>query len=253
MNTPRYHVDSVAKDGTLQGSDGPEDGGPPFFVFDADLQRNLGAWDDYAAARRIADELNAANRRAIDWLAKDADNRRNIMTDPNIKATVLAALRFWQAQLETGRPAWGERLQEIHAIAAEGGMQASPEDIDDLCEAINTNVLRVVGSLTEADKPKRWYVTMTWDDWPEGGSYGTVIEGATDEEEAESLCRREMACVSLEGEDPETCIYNDEDIEDQTSVAADEARISNFMEEYADEWEVIDCFNLDDFIARHQR
>ncbi len=79
----------------------------------------------------------------------------------------------------------------------------------------------------------RFYVTMTWDDWPEGGSYGTVVE-ATDYEVAEALCRQEMAASRCD--DPD----NDEEV-------------SEVLETYADEWEVVDCFDLDQFIADHQR
>ncbi len=76
----------------------------------------------------------------------------------------------------------------------------------------------------------RWYVTMTWDDWPGGGSYGTIIEAAT-AEEAEKLCRMEMAA----------------------SRAGDDMSAEEYLEAYGDEWEEVDCFKLDEFIKRHQR
>ncbi len=77
---------------------------------------------------------------------------------------------------------------------------------------------------------KRFYVTMTWHDWPEGGSYGTVVE-AKDYAEAEDLCRAEMREA-----------YADEVGED-------------FDDDYLDErdanWHLVDCFDLDEFIKNH--
>ncbi len=77
----------------------------------------------------------------------------------------------------------------------------------------------------------RFYVTMTWDDWPEGGSFGTVVEAA-DHSEAERLCKQEMAEHRADDNNPEwnTAFY---------------------LENYADEWETVDCFDLDEFIERH--
>jgi hypothetical protein len=78
---------------------------------------------------------------------------------------------------------------------------------------------------------KRFYVTMTWDDFPEGGSYGTVVE-AEDHEEAEKLCRLEMAQIRVEGGSGDGCT----------------------AEEYpTDDWHLIDCGDLDEFIARHHK
>lgn len=52
--------------------------------------------------------------------------------------TILAALRYWQAYLETGEAPTGGRLKAIHDIAEEGGTPAGPEHIDHLCESINS-------------------------------------------------------------------------------------------------------------------
>ncbi|MCR9254748.1 MAG: hypothetical protein NXI16_01480 [Alphaproteobacteria bacterium] len=76
----------------------------------------------------------------------------------------------------------------------------------------------------------RFYVTMTWDNWPEGGSYGTVVE-AENHDQAEELCRQKMAEWRAD--------------EDQT---AKEVR-----ESHEHEWHVVDCFDLDAFIAQHSR
>lgn len=77
---------------------------------------------------------------------------------------------------------------------------------------------------------KRFYVTMTWHDWPEGGSYGTVVE-AKDHAEAEDLCRAEMKQTMFEEYDCDDDYLDDRD--------------SN--------WHVVDCFNLDDFIKTHTK
>lgn len=73
----------------------------------------------------------------------------------------------------------------------------------------------------------KFYVTMTWHDWPEGGSYGTVVE-AKSYAHAETLCRQEMAAS-----------YG-QDIEEEVDP-----------EDYSDEWHLVDCFLVDDFLKEH--
>ena len=78
---------------------------------------------------------------------------------------------------------------------------------------------------------KRFYVTMTWHDFPDGGSYGTVVE-ARDHNHAEKLCRAEMAHFgSEEGHQTE----------------------AEMLEYYGSDWVAIDCFDLDEFIESHKR
>ena len=79
---------------------------------------------------------------------------------------------------------------------------------------------------------RRFYVTMTWDDWPEGGSFGTIVE-AEDYSDAEDACRLEMAETRF---DPE--IHDSE---------------SEVLASYGDEWFVVDCFPLDEFIKEHTK
>ena len=67
----------------------------------------------------------------------------------------------------------------------------------------------------------KFYVTMTWHDWPEGGSYGTVVE-AKDHDEAHRLTLEEMA--TSYGEECGTDIVH---------------------EDY--DWFLVDCFKLSDF------
>lgn len=83
---------------------------------------------------------------------------------------------------------------------------------------------------------RRYYVTMTWDDFPEGGSFGTVVR-AKNWEEAEAMCRAEMAVSRLDERDLD---------DDQTEEEALEA----IQDDYGHEWFVIDCFDLDEFIER---
>lgn len=78
----------------------------------------------------------------------------------------------------------------------------------------------------------RFYVTLTWHDWPEGGSYGTIVE-APNSLAAENLAREEMRASYAEESD-----YDDDD--------------DNYLDDLSRDWHVVDCFNLDDFIERHK-
>lgn len=77
---------------------------------------------------------------------------------------------------------------------------------------------------------RRFYVTMTWDNWPEGGSYGTVIAAET-AEDAAYACKLEMARHRS----------------DESWPAED------VLKAYGNEWEVVDCFDLDEFIEYHKK
>ncbi len=70
------------------------------------------------------------------------------------------------------------------------------------------------------ERDRRWYVSMTWEDWPETGSYATVVIAAT-RDAAETECRKRMAAWG----------------EDDT---------------YINDYHVVDCFDLDAFIEEHQ-
>lgn len=87
----------------------------------------------------------------------------------------------------------------------------------------------------------RFYVTLTWDDFPEGGSYGAVVT-ADDTTQAEAMVREQMAATRSEFYD------GDLDLDDQEVVDAETDRI---VAEYADVWHVVDCFDLDAFIKAH--
>jgi hypothetical protein len=78
------------------------------------------------------------------------------------------------------------------------------------------------GSAAEEPQLKRFYVSMTWEDWPEGGSYGTVVQ-ALGHAAAESACKIEMADLRSE-----------EDID-------------------SDSWHLVDCFDLDEFITHYMQ
>ena len=77
----------------------------------------------------------------------------------------------------------------------------------------------------------RFYVTLTWHDWPEGGSYGTIVE-AESYAEAEQLTRVEMRQT-----------YSEQ--YDVTDLAT--------LDDLNRNWDVVDCFNLDDFIEDKRR
>ena len=82
----------------------------------------------------------------------------------------------------------------------------------------------------ESAQLKRYYVTITWDDWPEGGSYRHTVE-AESRDQAVAAVRQMMAESRV---NPETC---------DTPEAV--------MKAYGDEWHVVDCFDVDEFISRH--
>lgn len=77
---------------------------------------------------------------------------------------------------------------------------------------------------------RRFYVTKTWEDWPEGGSCGEIIEAETHEE-------AEQKMLSIMAE------YR----------ADEEFSADYYLEDYADDWHTVDCFDLDQFIAEQQR
>lgn len=79
----------------------------------------------------------------------------------------------------------------------------------------------------------RFYVTKAWHDWPEGGSYGTIVETTEPGDDPEAMCAAEMAASQANDDDDPEC---------------DEAY---YLAEYGDSWTTIDCFDLDNFIARH--
>lgn len=86
----------------------------------------------------------------------------------------------------------------------------------------------------------RFYVTMTWHGWPEGGSYGTVVE-ASSHDEAEQLCIAEMLSCYAEADKPE-----------EWGVETVEQMLEKIRDAYAGEWHLVDCFVLDEFIENHR-
>lgn len=80
----------------------------------------------------------------------------------------------------------------------------------------------------DLDLGERYYVTMTWDDFPEGGSYGTIVR-ATSHAEAEELCRQEMAQTR-----------------EDSGVTAAQVR-----EMHEHEWHTIDCIPFEEFVAHN--
>lgn len=82
---------------------------------------------------------------------------------------------------------------------------------------------------------KRWYVTITWHDWPEGGSYGEIVEAET-AEDAEAQVRLLMA----------DSIQDAWDEKDGVSM-------TDLVEEYAGQWHLVDCWDVDEFVERNRR
>jgi hypothetical protein len=80
-----------------------------------------------------------------------------------------------------------------------------------------------------------FYTTLTWDNWPEGGSYGDTVEAANSTE-AEAMMRLMMAASRLE---------------EQGGNVDDDDEVQRIVEEYGDDWHLVDCWDVDDFIARH--
>ncbi len=90
---------------------------------------------------------------------------------------------------------------------------------------------------TSSPEKYRFYVTMTWDDWPDGGSYGTIVL-AESHDQAEDLCRQEMAEIRA---------FDDYRYEE---VGADDLE-QEYLDNYSDEWKTVDCFKLDDLMEYH--
>ena len=88
----------------------------------------------------------------------------------------------------------------------------------------------------------RFYVTMAWENFPEGGSYGDVV-WARDHGEAEDLVRKNMAYVRCEGVRPEDYHFYDCETFEQLHA--------QFLQAHQHQWEVIDCWRLDDFIENN--
>ncbi len=124
---------------------------------------------------------------------------------------------------------------------------------------------------TPLSEPQKFYVSLTWDDWPEGGSYGTLLM-AIDYVEAEKLARLEMA--RLRAEEQGLCYHcgadNDDgegsdglcgDCADRSSddegepdplkeLEATDAGALRIIDQYDESWHLVDCFTVKDFCDR---
>lgn len=116
----------------------------------------------------------------------------------------------------------------------------------------------------------RYYVTLTWDNWPEGGSYGEVVEAET-HDEAETIVRRMMA--ASRAEDIELCYYcgqdawggegenglcgdcadmaYNEETGETAELEATGADIEQALADCNDQWHLVDCYDLDLHIRNH--
>ncbi|MZR12680.1 hypothetical protein GQE99_06555 [Maritimibacter sp. DP07] len=112
---------------------------------------------------------------------------------------------------------------------------------------------------------RRSYVTRNWHDYPEGGDFGTIVE-AKDHDEAERLCGLEMAACLLE--ESNECDHCGDDMGESDTGYCDDCNarieageipadsnlnVQRLMEHYEYQWHTVDCFDLDEFIQRHER
>ena len=77
----------------------------------------------------------------------------------------------------------------------------------------------------------KWYCTFTRHDWPEGGSYGIIVEAPN------SLAAEDLASVEMRQ------TYSEQ--YDVTDLAT--------LDDLNHEWHLVDCFDLDQFIERHKK
>lgn len=85
---------------------------------------------------------------------------------------------------------------------------------------------------TECAQLKRFYVTLTWDGWPEGGSYGSIVK-ASGPDEAKAMVKWEMA--------------------ESRAAECDDSDASDMLDTYGEDWDCVDCFDLDEFISRQRK
>lgn len=78
----------------------------------------------------------------------------------------------------------------------------------------------------------KFYVTKTWHDFPDGGSYGAVVE-ADSFTEAERRLMLEMA----------------KERTSEFAVDEEEGSVAYWMEAYSGEWHTVDCFVIQSFIS----
>ena len=95
---------------------------------------------------------------------------------------------------------------------------------------------------------RRFYVTLTWHDFPEGGSFGTIVE-AKEHNEAENKAREEMAQAYTEDDK----IEGYEEMSEAEQLQAEENQILECVGKHLFTWHLVDCFDLDDFIRRHNQ
>jgi len=113
----------------------------------------------------------------------------------------------------------------------------------------------------------KFYVTLTWDNWPEGGSYGAVVE-AEDYDKAALAARMEMSVSRAE--DHELCYHcgqgtangegydglcgdcadrsSDDEGEKAFDLEPTDAGALQVLVDYGSSWHLVDCFELAPFL-----
>ena len=103
----------------------------------------------------------------------------------------------------------------------------------------------------------KFYVTATWHDFPEGGSYGNVVTADT-HDEAERLLKLEMADCTAEScdyVDIDKCANCGNTDQDGSDTCIDcgciewvpgKTAVEQAYDDYASQWHIIDCFKIED-------
>ena len=114
-------------------------------------------------------------------------------------------------------------------------------------------------------KPQRFkfYVSLTWDDWPEGGSFAESV-WAANETEAERAVRWSMAesraVEQCRDDEPDHCAHCGFDEQDGSDICPEcgwnawtkgRSAAEQVLDSYGTEWHLVDCFRIDEFVMQH--
>lgn len=116
--------------------------------------------------------------------------------------------------------------------------------LEDLCQSlaiVSRHENAPVGSASvnaeqPASVPKKYYIAMTWENWPQCSAYTTVVT-ALNYEEASKLCMREMLAIII-----------DEGLIDKPAEDADLDVLADHQP-----WYLVDMFALDEFFHIHMK
>lgn len=89
-----------------------------------------------------------------------------------------------------------------------------------------------------------YYVTLTWDDWPEGGSYGTVVPVPMDPPEGAGLAEWQEGDWSRYA----TAMAKQKMAESRATEDPDHDA-DYYLKTYSDQWHIVDCVPVTDMIV----